>query len=141
MKKSMLFIFLVSLVIISGCIQNQQSSKEIFPSDFTVEITNDQTSSGATRLYTLTLTFKNNELIEGNEIYHFSDSYRINDYGCKYNKESGWVDEQGRQCKYESFMYYITNKGQLDEGVTEGRLKEKGQQECQKFEFCYAITK
>lgn len=120
MKKSIFFIFLITLILISGCIQNQQISNNV-SSDFTITITQDSTSSAASREHTLALVFKNDELVEGNEKYYFSSGYRTNSYECKYNKESWWEDEQGRECKYGNFQL-ITEKETLQEKINAGQF-------------------
>ena len=138
MKKSIFFIFLTLLVFISGCIQNQQNSSDL-PSEFTITITQDSTSSGASREHTTILVFENNELIEGNERYAFSDSYQTNSYECKYSKESWWEDEQGKQCKYEDFQL-ITEKEALQEKINDGQFLSS-QDTCPRGAFCYIITR
>ena len=126
MKKSIFFIFLITLILISGCIKNQQSSNYL-PSDFTITINQDSTSSGASREHTMDLVFENNELTEGSEKYYFSSGYRTNSYECKYDKESRWKDEQDRECKYGNFQL-ITEKETLQEKMNDGEFLPDGDQ-------------
>ncbi|MBI2107411.1 hypothetical protein HYT57_05495 [Candidatus Woesearchaeota archaeon] len=96
MKKSIVFISLIALIIISGCIQNQNK----LPDNFTIVFYGDLSSSGGTRVQDARLTFLQGNIVSGWQRYEHGGIIVVD--SCTVNRETkSWKGEDGNECKIQ----------------------------------------
>jgi len=147
MKTLGLIIAVVILVVVGGLgyflIDNAKgtgSDNSEFPSTFTILISSDGTSSGATRLYKAGLTYKNNKLIFGwQKYFHDSGSPTfpsgITDICIADLETSSWKDPSGSECDITRELPLDLIK--LKEKINSEEFKEID--ECFHYDTCYEI--
>ncbi len=118
-----------------------QESASVLPSIFTMKLTSDMTSSGASRDYSARLAFVNDVLVSGTE------TYKVGEGGvCKENcnrqntcviKNGAWVDSlTGGICSISNFI--PLTRSELESKIVDKKiLNKKG---CGHNDICYELV-
>lgn len=137
--KPYLFLLILLIILISGCISNLNKNQNNLPNTFTINFYRDSTSSGGSRYYNSTLIFINNKLVNGWQNYEsWSGIGRHDVYECMFSEATGWIDEEKRACDYYELLL-IYNKEQIQEKINSKELKPIDK--CSHSDFCYELIK
>lgn len=133
--KVVIVLLIVSLFLLSGCVSNT------LPDSFTIDMTRDTTSSGATRITNAELVFENGIVVNGEYSYFVSGTggpeYEIN---CEVNVENlEWIPaDETSDCNSVSIP--LTKEG-LQEEIDSGEYVEVSElSECRHRKLCYTLS-
>lgn len=142
LKTKIIIIGVVLLSLLATFVFIFKSSNNIFRSSFTIKISGDFTSSGASRNYDANIVFRDNKVFSGSQKYFVGEGG-----GCRENcehltlcsiKDSKWVDSTtGGDCTLGKNEYL--SKDSLVSLIKENKLKPM--RSCGHLDVCYEITK
>ena len=126
---------------VSDLVKNKIETQTTLPSSFTMKITGNFSSSGASRSYESNLVFINDNLVSGASNYSSEDTYgkKIN-LECIANNQQ-WVDTKTNGiCQINDHVGIIplTKEG-LENQIKSGEIKPVGNT-CGHNDMCYQLT-
>jgi len=126
-------------------IKNTEENNSILPDSFSMEMYGNYDSSGAGRTYQGELTFKNNEVISGSQVYIVGEGRNCQD-NCNRKTEcmvinQKWVDKNtGGGCTIDAFSTPLNKEGIIQKINESKFIQVEDLSNCKHAVTCYKIT-